>query len=211
MGQDRNDRDLDQPGPHQDELDLLSKMSGALTPTPPSPTGWDKRCCGEVLAAGLRLRDVLSMTPSIWARSLWLRLRSRRSRPTATTQLPEPSSLSNRIDSSSSDTRCRLPCTAAGRKSSYVVRKTPQVRIVRCRYFVKKGHQLTGDHQGDQKQMFTKTRLLLCGTALTGVIWAGTFAQFTDSGTASSTFTAGTVDLLVGGATNDAYALPRSR
>ena len=54
--------------------------------------------------------------------------------------------------------------------------------------------------------MFTKTRLLLCGTALTGVIWAGTFATFTDSGTANSTFTAGTVDLLVSGEADDAYA-----
>ncbi len=54
--------------------------------------------------------------------------------------------------------------------------------------------------------MFTKTRLLLCGTALTGVIWAGTFATFTDSGTANSTFTAGTVDLLVSGEADDDYA-----
>ncbi len=54
--------------------------------------------------------------------------------------------------------------------------------------------------------MLTKTRLLLAGTALTGVVWAGTFATFTDSGTASSTFTAGTVDLLVSGETDDAYA-----
>ena len=54
--------------------------------------------------------------------------------------------------------------------------------------------------------MFKKTRLLLCGTALTGVIWAGTFATFTDSGTANSTFTAGTVDLLVSGEADDDYA-----
>ncbi len=54
--------------------------------------------------------------------------------------------------------------------------------------------------------MLTKTRLLLCGTALTGVIWAGTFATFSDSGTAGSTFTAGTVDLLISGDTDDAYA-----
>jgi spore coat-associated protein N len=56
------------------------------------------------------------------------------------------------------------------------------------------------------QNMLTKTRLLLCGTALTGVIWAGTFATFTDSGTAGSTFTAGTVDLLVSGETDDSYA-----
>jgi spore coat-associated protein N len=54
--------------------------------------------------------------------------------------------------------------------------------------------------------MLTKTRLLLCGLALTGVIWAGTFATFSDSGTASSTVSAGTVDLVVGGAADDAYA-----
>ena len=54
--------------------------------------------------------------------------------------------------------------------------------------------------------MLTKTRLLLCGGALTGMIWAGTFATFTDSGTSQSTFTAGTVDLVVGGDADDAYA-----
>lgn len=54
--------------------------------------------------------------------------------------------------------------------------------------------------------MLTKTRFLLCGGALLGLIWAGTFATFTDSGTADSTFTAGTVDLVVGGDTDDAYA-----
>jgi len=54
--------------------------------------------------------------------------------------------------------------------------------------------------------MLTKTRLLLCGGALTGVIWASTFATFTDSGTAGATFTAGTVDLVLGGDTDDAYA-----
>lgn len=54
--------------------------------------------------------------------------------------------------------------------------------------------------------MLTKTRLLLCGGALTGMIWAGTFATFTDSGTAESTFTAGTVDLLVGAEEDDALA-----
>ena len=54
--------------------------------------------------------------------------------------------------------------------------------------------------------MFTKTRFLLCGGALLGMVWAGTFATFTDSGTAGSTFTAGTVDLLVGAEVDDAYA-----
>src|SRR5687767_2153885 len=54
--------------------------------------------------------------------------------------------------------------------------------------------------------MFTKTRFLLCGGALLGMVWAGTFATFTDSGTAGSVFTAGTVDLLVGAEVDDAYA-----
>ncbi len=54
--------------------------------------------------------------------------------------------------------------------------------------------------------MLTKARVLLCGGVLSAVIWAGTFATFTDSGTASSTFTAGTLDLVVGGDTDDAYA-----
>ena len=54
--------------------------------------------------------------------------------------------------------------------------------------------------------MLTKTRYLLCGGALLGMVWAGTSATFTDSGTANSTFTAGTVDLLVGAEVDDAYA-----
>lgn len=53
--------------------------------------------------------------------------------------------------------------------------------------------------------MLTKTRLLLCGGALSGMIWAGTFATFTDSGAAGSTFTAGTVDLVLGADADDAY------
>lgn len=54
--------------------------------------------------------------------------------------------------------------------------------------------------------MFRKTRLLLTLGMLSGAAWAGTFATFTDSGTATSTFTAGTVDLLISGETDDAYA-----
>ncbi len=54
--------------------------------------------------------------------------------------------------------------------------------------------------------MLTKARVLLCGGALSAVIWAGTFATFTDSGTADSTFTAGTVDLLINADADDAYA-----
>lgn len=51
-----------------------------------------------------------------------------------------------------------------------------------------------------------KARLLLSLGTLSGVVWAGTFATFTDSGTATSTFTAGTVDLLISGEVDDAYA-----
>ncbi|MGH9177296.1 MAG: TasA family protein [Acidimicrobiales bacterium] len=51
-----------------------------------------------------------------------------------------------------------------------------------------------------------KVRLILCLGSLSGLLWAGTFATFTDSGTADSTFTAGTVDLLISGETDDAYA-----
>lgn len=54
--------------------------------------------------------------------------------------------------------------------------------------------------------MFKKTRILLCGGALTSLVWAGTYATFTDSGTANSTFTAGTVDLLLNAEADDAYA-----
>ena len=51
-----------------------------------------------------------------------------------------------------------------------------------------------------------KLRLVLCLGSLSGLLWAGTFATFTDSGTADSTFTAGTVDLLVNSEADDAYA-----
>lgn len=54
--------------------------------------------------------------------------------------------------------------------------------------------------------MFRKTRLLLTLGLLFGAAWAGTFATFTDSGTATSTFTAGTVDLLISSEVDDAYA-----
>jgi predicted ribosomally synthesized peptide with SipW-like signal peptide len=54
--------------------------------------------------------------------------------------------------------------------------------------------------------MFRKTRLLLTLGMLFGAVWAGTFATFTDSGTATSTFTAGTVDLLISSEVDDAYA-----
>ena len=51
-----------------------------------------------------------------------------------------------------------------------------------------------------------KTRVLLAVGTLSAAVWAGTFATFTDSGTATSTFTAGTVDLLISSETDDAYA-----
>jgi spore coat-associated protein N len=51
-----------------------------------------------------------------------------------------------------------------------------------------------------------KVRLVLSLGLVSGVVWAGTFATFTDSGTATSTFTAGSVDLLLSGETDDAYA-----
>jgi len=54
--------------------------------------------------------------------------------------------------------------------------------------------------------MLRKTRLLLTLGVLSGAVWAGTFATFTDSGTATSTFTAGTVDLLISSEADDAYA-----
>ncbi len=49
-------------------------------------------------------------------------------------------------------------------------------------------------------------RLVLCFGSLSALLWAGTFATFTDSGTADSTFTAGTVDLLISSEADDAYA-----
>lgn len=55
--------------------------------------------------------------------------------------------------------------------------------------------------------MLRKTRFVLTLGVLVGAAWAGTFATFTDGGnTAASAFTAGTLDLLVSGETDDAYA-----
>lgn len=51
-----------------------------------------------------------------------------------------------------------------------------------------------------------KIRALLSLGMLSGAVWLGTFAAFSDSGTADSTFTAGTVDLLVSGEVDDAYS-----
>ena len=50
-----------------------------------------------------------------------------------------------------------------------------------------------------------KVRLVLSLGLLSGLVWAGTFATFTDSGTATSTFTAGTVDLEINNDADDAY------
>jgi spore coat-associated protein N len=58
----------------------------------------------------------------------------------------------------------------------------------------------------DGGRKLTTARVILAGTALIGIVWAGTFASFSDSGEAGSTFTTGTVDLLVGGDPDDAYA-----
>ncbi len=51
----------------------------------------------------------------------------------------------------------------------------------------------------------TKIRALAALGSLAGLAWAGTFATFTDSATASSTFTAGTVDLELADEADDDY------
>lgn len=51
-----------------------------------------------------------------------------------------------------------------------------------------------------------KIRVMAALGTLSGAVWAGTFATFTDSATSVSTFTAGTVDLVAGGDAGDAYA-----
>ena len=62
------------------------------------------------------------------------------------------------------------------------------------------------EESGSPMSMLRNTRLLLSLGSLSGLVWAGTFATFTDSGTAQSTFTAGTVDLLISGNADDAFA-----
>jgi hypothetical protein len=54
--------------------------------------------------------------------------------------------------------------------------------------------------------MLRNLKILLCLGSLFGATWAGTFATFTDSGTATTTFTAGTVDLLISNEADDDYA-----
>jgi predicted ribosomally synthesized peptide with SipW-like signal peptide len=54
--------------------------------------------------------------------------------------------------------------------------------------------------------MLKNLRILLCFGGLFGATWAGTYATFTDSATATSTFTAGSVDLLLNNEADDDYA-----
>lgn len=50
-----------------------------------------------------------------------------------------------------------------------------------------------------------KIRVLATLGTLSGAVWAGTFATFTDSGTSASTFSTGTVDLELNNELDDAY------
>lgn len=50
-----------------------------------------------------------------------------------------------------------------------------------------------------------KIRTLAALGTLTGAAWAGTFASFTDDASSAATFSAGTVDLVVGGDADDAH------
>lgn len=47
---------------------------------------------------------------------------------------------------------------------------------------------------------------MLASCSALGVAWIGTYAAFTDDATAESTFTSGTVDILLANETDDAYA-----
>ena len=51
-----------------------------------------------------------------------------------------------------------------------------------------------------------KIKVVLALGSLSSAVWASTYATFTDSATAASTFTAGSVDLVLNGDTSDAYA-----
>ena len=53
--------------------------------------------------------------------------------------------------------------------------------------------------------MSKNLRVIAALGTLSGAVWAGTFASFTDDASSSATFTAGTVDLVAGGDVNDAY------
>ncbi len=51
-----------------------------------------------------------------------------------------------------------------------------------------------------------KIRILAALGTLSGAVWAGTFATFTDSATSSSTFSSGTVDMELADDASDAYS-----
>ena len=52
----------------------------------------------------------------------------------------------------------------------------------------------------------TKIRVLAALGTLSGAVWAGTFATFTDDATSASTFSSGTVNLELADDTTDAYS-----
>jgi predicted ribosomally synthesized peptide with SipW-like signal peptide len=51
-----------------------------------------------------------------------------------------------------------------------------------------------------------QVKVVLALGSLSSAVWASTYASFTDSATAASTFTAGTVDLVLNGDASDAYS-----
>lgn len=53
--------------------------------------------------------------------------------------------------------------------------------------------------------MSKNLRVVAALGTLSGAVWAGTFASFTDDASSSATFTAGTVDLVAGGDADDAH------
>lgn len=55
-------------------------------------------------------------------------------------------------------------------------------------------------------QRSRKIKVVLALGTLSSAVWASTYATFTDSADATSTFTAGSVDIVVGGDTSDSYA-----
>jgi predicted ribosomally synthesized peptide with SipW-like signal peptide len=61
-------------------------------------------------------------------------------------------------------------------------------------------------HRSRRNPMFRKMRAFLALGVFAGAAWTGTYASFTDSATATSTFTAGTIDLLLSGEADDAYS-----
>ena len=55
-------------------------------------------------------------------------------------------------------------------------------------------------------KMSRRIKVVLALGTMSSAVWASTYATFTDSATATSTFTAGSVDLVLNGDTSDAYA-----